>query len=139
MIKLKDLWKQEGKLCYYCNCETHVHNHNLKGKVKGSAATREHLIPQVQGGLGRRINIKLACKDCNSSRSDMYAPDWKLIAQNSVTLQSYYKAKADKKIMVKNERYHKWQNRIKMKYNGFQLKIVEITELEFDKYFKKVG
>ena len=67
-------YKQKGR-CYWCKCPM-----VLGGNNEPSSATREHLIPQSQGGKSfvkrnrRRVrNVVAACKRCNSERKSMDA------------------------------------------------------------------
>jgi len=71
MISIEKLHADEGGKCYYCNCDTLVPKYRIKRGLKmiinnPKNGSREHLIPESEGGLGNRINIKLACSECNT-------------------------------------------------------------------------
>lgn len=54
------------KNCCYCQREFDV---NI-------VSSKEHLIPKSFGGTDHPLNIRLACLDCNSSRSNKHYRDW---------------------------------------------------------------
>jgi len=123
MISIKNLHEQEGGNCYYCDCETKVPKYRVKKGIKmiinnPKNGSREHLIPQCEGGLGSRINIKLACSECNTLRGNMNAITWKIIASNPSLRRGYIKMKQDLKFLNKREKQR-------------QMRAKEITEESF--------
>jgi hypothetical protein len=57
----RDLYTMYGGVCQYC-----LEN------IKYADATREHVIPKTHGGTNDDFNIVLACRKCNSDKSDQY-------------------------------------------------------------------
>ena len=57
--KWQKLWDKTGGKCGYCGCELTMGNWSI-----------DHIIPKSKGGTGRTGNIVLACKKCNSTKSD---------------------------------------------------------------------
>lgn len=138
MININKLWREEGKRCYYCNCDTHIPKKKKNGGIimKKDSATREHLIPKNQGGKNRRLNIKLACHQCNTLRGSMYAVDWMIIASNPVTLESYIRDKADAKLL-KRHRYRE-RKKIQLKLeekHGIKLRFLSLNLSDFEEIF----
>jgi len=108
MISLKNLHSEEGGKCYYCNCQTVIPKYRGKGAKKTiikapNNASREHLIPKDHGGLDTRINIKLACSQCNSLRGTMNAVTWKIIAISPSARRGYIKMKQNLKFIKNRE------------------------------------
>lgn len=68
-ITLATLYKRDKGICYICKrkCEWN----DKKGFAVGKAyPTIEHLIPLARGGKHSWSNVRLACKECNSKKSD---------------------------------------------------------------------
>ena len=72
-ILLHDVWKRDKGRCYICGRKTDWNDHKL---VDGNFIsgplypTREHVIALNNGGTHTWDNIRLACFECNSKKSD---------------------------------------------------------------------
>ena len=72
-ISLPRLYKRDLGICYLCHSKTdptdivRYPTHVIAGP---RYPTIEHVIPIAKGGLHAWDNIKLACKQCNSTKSD---------------------------------------------------------------------
>lgn len=67
MIGVKSIWKRDGGNCYLCGKHVPLNvprHHPLH-------ASRDHVIPKVQGGPTTSDNLRLAHAWCNSRRMDM--------------------------------------------------------------------
>ena len=109
MITIKQLHEEEGGKCYYCNCQTVIPKYNGSGANKKiinrpDNASREHLVPQKEGGLHNRINIKLACYQCNTLRGHMHAVTWKIIASSPSSRRGYIKMRQNQKFLKRNDK-----------------------------------
>jgi hypothetical protein len=72
MSSLNALRARLGPNCYYCRQEM-VFRKVAHGKKPGPRqATREHLIPKVEGGDNRPDNIVLACYHCNMRQNQLW-------------------------------------------------------------------
>src|SRR6476660_3870035 len=56
--------------CYHCGCRCHCQT-CYPAQPKGSAATRDHLIPRSKGGKGG-ANLVLSCDSCNRKKADRH-------------------------------------------------------------------
>jgi 5-methylcytosine-specific restriction endonuclease McrA len=61
------VFKRDNWLCYICGCHCPS---DLAGTNHPRAPTIDHLIPISKGGEHSMRNIKLACRECNSLKSD---------------------------------------------------------------------
>jgi len=138
MISLKQLHREEGGKCYYCDCQTHVPK--KPAQRNGTDATREHLVPQAEGGNNNRINIKLACYKCNTLRGHMYAVTFKIIAGNPVTFASYKKAKQDAKYLNRIwKRERSLLSRALRDATGIIMRNIQMPVTEFNETFKHLS
>ena len=62
---LKRLMRKHNGQCHYCR------RHVVKDNDGSNMATRDHVLPQSQGGSYRVENLVLACKRCNNVRGSM--------------------------------------------------------------------
>lgn len=58
------LWLREGKVCYWCGCETVMTNNQQPNQ-----ATVDHVLPGYKGGLSTPDNVVSACYRCNNRRN----------------------------------------------------------------------
>jgi 5-methylcytosine-specific restriction endonuclease McrA len=59
---LRQQWKGEGRLCFYCF---------------GPFDTIDHIIPLMRGGDNMETNLVPACRSCNSSKGSKLLAEWK--------------------------------------------------------------
>ena len=55
--------KHAGKPCPYCN--------DVMGEPYRLQPTREHVVPRSRGGANHASNILIACRRCNTDKSDL--------------------------------------------------------------------
>jgi 5-methylcytosine-specific restriction endonuclease McrA len=68
MITIDQLFKRDGRNCYYCGRRTFTAA-NIGGVAR--IATRDHKIPISRGGSDSAENIVLACMACNRVKGRM--------------------------------------------------------------------
>ena len=59
---LRQQWKDEGRLCFYCF---------------GPFDTIDHIIPLMRGGDNMETNLVPCCRKCNSSKGSKLLAEWK--------------------------------------------------------------
>lgn len=60
-IHKKQLMKQYGLRCFYCN--------EIKEK---KYLQREHIVPEGRGGSSKLSNVVLSCETCNQNKKDLF-------------------------------------------------------------------
>lgn len=74
--KIIRLYNQQDGKCFYCGCQMILFR-NEKEKnlpISKNYATKEHLLPRVDGGVDNIYNLVAACHKCNLRRGhkDLY-------------------------------------------------------------------
>jgi 5-methylcytosine-specific restriction endonuclease McrA len=66
-IGLVEVLKRCGRECYICGCVTDPYStHN------GESATLDHVVPLALGGWHDMVNLRIACRNCNSLKGAKY-------------------------------------------------------------------
>jgi len=60
--KRVEIFKRDGKKCFYCLCE-----------LQNNTFYLDHIFPRSQGGENYKSNLITSCKTCNSKKSDKEA------------------------------------------------------------------
>ena len=76
--KRNQLRARDGDRCCYCEVVMTFTTRALARNYKFSA-TIEHVKRRADGGTNELINLKLACKDCNSGRGTHSHEYWRFI------------------------------------------------------------
>lgn len=72
-ITLREIYDRDRGRCYICGCRTDWNDYHIVNglKVVGPRyPSRDHIIALHNGGTHTRDNIRLACWECNSLKSD---------------------------------------------------------------------
>lgn len=95
---IKEFHKQDGK-CYWCKSEL-VMRWDIPGhispKIVPHIASREHIIPESDGGCSNWPNIKIVCHECNDLRSKIPHDAFKWVTSNSERYAKFIEYKAHK-------------------------------------------
>lgn len=75
VINLRDLYERDGGICQICGKPTDWDDYKRKPDgsffyIRGNYPTRDHIVPLAKGGTHTWDNVQLACRDCNSAKSD---------------------------------------------------------------------
>jgi hypothetical protein len=85
-VNFKVVFERDKGICHICGTKTR--KNFTKGKQPSNYATLDHVIPLSKGGLHCYENVKIACKSCNSEKSDRIPREgiqMSLFAQPGVT------------------------------------------------------
>ena len=71
-LRQKGWWKRKRSqgFCYYCG-----------GYFAPQALTMDHIIPLAKGGRSTKINIAVACKECNNAKKNLLPNEWESYLQ----------------------------------------------------------
>lgn len=78
--RLEKILRRDGGRCQICGCEVAIDRDGI------AKATVDHIIPKSRGGTNFGFNLQLACRDCNSRKSNKIPYDAfhrKLMARNA--------------------------------------------------------
>lgn len=79
-ITLDEVIEKDNGICYLCGCKTSKADSWLDANghfVCGDTyPTRDHVIPISKGGTHTRDNVRLACRKCNSRKSNTYIEEY---------------------------------------------------------------
>lgn len=72
-ITLDKVYKRANGICYICGCKCDYDDYQMQGTtfIAGEKyPSIEHIIPIAKGGQDTWLNVALACRHCNSCKSD---------------------------------------------------------------------
>lgn len=67
-VDFNKVYERDKGICHICGAKTK--KNYQKGIQPPNYATLDHLVPLIHGGLHCYDNVKIACKSCNSAKSD---------------------------------------------------------------------
>lgn len=67
-VSFKKVFERDKGVCHICKKKTSIEY--IDNKQPSNYATLDHVIPLNKGGLHCYVNVKIACKSCNSSKAD---------------------------------------------------------------------
>jgi len=111
-VNFKVVFERDKGVCHICGTKTR--RNFTKGKQPSNYATLDHVIPLNKGGLHCYENVKIACKSCNSEKSDRIPTEgiqMSLFAQPGVTKR----VKESTAHLPIEERKKIWQQRYREK------------------------
>lgn len=77
-ISLEETYKRDKGVCWICGCkcdwDDYVVDEEGNYIIGNRYPTRDHVIPLAKGGRHNWSNIRLACRLCNSKKSDSLIP-----------------------------------------------------------------
>lgn len=90
---------------FTCQLQTTNHCKELKGKVKLSELTLDHVVPRSKGGKTNWVNVCTSCKACNSDKGD----DSTIIPKKKPHKPTYFEILAKRKNMPIYIRDEEWK------------------------------
>lgn len=90
---------------FTCQLQSTNRCKELKGKVKLSELTLDHVVPRSLGGKSNWKNVCTSCKDCNSTKGN----DSRIVPKKMPHKPTYYEILAKRKTLPLHIREEEWK------------------------------